>query len=240
MKTERIGRASNVGVVSYARRAEAVSPAPAASGSVSATVLGIPENEFTPRVRDALMKLMGEVESLRQQLKQAKSRLDDAERAADQDHLLPVLNRRAFVRELTRHIAFSARYGTPASVLYLDLDGFKLINDTHGHAAGDAVLSHFAETLSENVRESDVVGRLGGDEFGVILTHANQEQANRKAQSLLEALSAAPAIYDGQQLPIGVSWGAFELRASENAETAMARADEAMYSRKRGVRASNT
>src|SRR5215469_4100243 len=236
MKTERISRASNAGVVSYARRAEAVPPAPAVAAPVSATILGIPEGEFTPRVRDAVMKLMGEVESLHQELARAKSRLEDAERAADQDHLLPVLNRRAFVRELTRHISFSARYGTPASVVYLDLDGFKLINDTYGHAAGDAVLSHVAETLSQHVRESDVVGRLGGDEFGIILTHANQEQANRKAQSLLETLSANPAIYNGQSLPVGVSWGAFELHASENAETAMARADEAMYSRKRGAR----
>ncbi len=242
MTIERVRRSTataEAGAVSYARRAEALAPVePPASVAVlaSATVLGIPETEFTPRVRDAIMKLMGEVQNLRHELQQARTRLEDAERAADQDHLLPVLNRRAFVRELTRHISFSARYSTPASLVYFDLDGFKLINDTYGHAGGDAVLTHFAELLTHHVRESDVVGRLGGDEFGVVLTHAGQEQANKKAQSLLETLSAQPAIFNGQALPVGVSYGAFELRACEDAESAMARADEAMYSRKRAAR----
>lgn len=106
----------------------------------------------------------------------------------------------------------------------------------HGHAAGDAVLAHFAATLAANVRESDVVGRLGGDEFGIILTHANQNQANRKAQSLVNTLSVQRAVFKGQALPVDVSYGAFELRANEDAQTAVARADEAMYSRKRSAR----
>lgn len=241
MTTERVGRSgatAKAGVLSYVRRGKTQSPDEvlpvlAASGP---TALGIPEAEFTPSVRDAIIKLMGEVQDLGHQLIQLRSRLDDAERAADQDQLLPVLNRRAFVRELTRHIAFSARYGTPASLIYFDLDGFKLVNDTHGHPGGDAMLAHFAETLTRHVRRSDVVGRLGGDEFGIILTHAGQDQANRKAQSLLETLRARPAIFNGQTIPVGFSYGAFELCASENAESAMARADEAMYSRKRAAR----
>jgi diguanylate cyclase (GGDEF)-like protein len=243
MTTERVGRsgaAAKAGVLSYARRAKAQPPGEVLSVSAdigsNATVLGIPEAEFTPSVRDAVMKLMGEVQDLGRQLTQMRSRLEAAEHAADQDQLLPVLNRRAFVRELTRHIASSARYGTPASLVYFDLDGFKLVNDTYGHAGGDTVLAHFAETLTHHVRESDVVGRLGGDEFGIVLTHAGQDQANRKAQSLLETLSAHPAIFNGHALPVGFSYGAFELRASENAESAITRADEAMYDRKRAAR----
>jgi diguanylate cyclase (GGDEF)-like protein len=237
MKAERIGRsgvAARAGVASYVRRGQTLAPSDAAPPvPATAIVLGIPESEFTPRVRDAIMRLLSEVRSLKEELEQAKTRLESAERAADQDHLLPVLNRRAFVRELTRHIAFSARYGAPASLVYFDLDDFKRINDTYGHAAGDAVLNHFAASLSTHVRESDVVGRLGGDEFGVILTHAAQEQANRKAASLLDYLNANPADWNGQILPVGVSYGAFELKPTDNAETAMARADEAMYSAKR-------
>src|SRR5213078_3970705 len=106
------------------------------------------------------MTLMGEVDALRRELQQTKTRLEAAEKEADQDQLLPVLNRRAFVRELTRNIAFTARYGTPASLLFFDLDGFKQVNDTFGHAGGDAVLAHFAQVLRENVRDSDCVGRL--------------------------------------------------------------------------------
>ena len=92
------------------------------------------------------------------------------------------------MRELTRYIAFTGRYNTPASLIYFDLNHLKKINDTYGHAAGDAVLQHFADMLLAHVRDSDCVGRLGGDEFGVLLTHANQEQALKKADVLAEAL----------------------------------------------------
>ncbi|MGD0189438.1 MAG: GGDEF domain-containing protein [Rhizomicrobium sp.] len=184
-------------------------------------------------MRDVITRLAGEVETLSVELTHTRLRLEQAEHQADQDQLLPVLNRRAFVRELTRHIALCARYGTPACVIYLDLDDFKRVNDTYGHAGGDAVLAHFAAMVLENIRESDVVGRLGGDEFAVILTHTNRDQANRKAQGLINALSARPTMFNGQAVPVGVSFGAFELRANENAESAMARADEAMYRRKR-------
>ena len=165
--------------------------------SPPASVLGIPEHEFTPRVRDAIMGLMGEVDTLRRELTQTRARLDEVEKTADQDQLLPLLNRRAFVRELTRYIAFTGRYNTPASLIYFDLNHLKKINDTHGHAAGDAVLKHFAETLLAHVRDSDCVGRLGGDEFGVLLTHANQEQALKKADVLAEALRATPTMWNG-------------------------------------------
>ena len=83
--------------------------------------------------------------------------------------MLPLLNRRAFVRELTRYISFAGRYNTPASLIYFDLNHLKKTNDTLGHAAGDAVLAHFTEVLTAHVRDSDSVGRLGGDEFGVLL-----------------------------------------------------------------------
>jgi diguanylate cyclase (GGDEF)-like protein len=218
----------------YTRRGETLTQLEPVEAVANARVLGIPESEFTPSVRDAIMKLMGEVDSLRRELEKTKARLEEVERTADQDHLLPLLNRRAFVRELTRYIAYSDRYGTPASLVYFDLDGFKAVNDTHGHAGGDAVLAHFADTLRANVRDSDIVGRLGGDEFGVILSHATQEMAYKKADSLAAKLKSSPAQWRGQSIPMTFSYGAFELKAGESAETAMARADEAMYANKRG------
>ena len=227
----------SVGAAAYARRVEAAGSVDAVDAVVPASVLGIPENEFTPRVRDAIMGLMGEVDNLRRELSQTRARLDEAEKTADQDQLLPLLNRRAFVRELTRYIAFSGRYNTPASLIYFDLNQFKQINDTNGHAAGDAVLRHFAETLLSHVRDSDCVGRLGGDEFGVLLTHANQEQALSKADVLANALRAAPPIWNGNPLPVSFSYGAFELKSGDNADLAMARADEAMYAQKRAGKA---
>ena len=240
MKIERTSatRATrSVGAAAYARRVEAAGSVDAVDAVVPASVLGIPESEFTPRVRDAIMGLMGEVDNLRRELSQTRARLDEAEKTADQDQLLPLLNRRAFVRELTRYIAFSGRYNTPASLIYFDLNQFKQINDTKGHAAGDAVLRHFAETLLGHVRDSDCVGRLGGDEFGVLLTHANQEQALNKADVLAAALRATPPVWNGSAIPVSFSYGAFELKSGDNADLAMARADEAMYAQKRAGKA---
>jgi diguanylate cyclase (GGDEF)-like protein len=240
MKVDRTGSvrgARAVGVAAYAKQTQAVAAAEApAAVSATASILGIPESEFTPRVRDAIMTLMGEVDNLRRELQRTRDRLEEVEKTADQDHLLPLLNRRAFVRELTRYIAFTGRYGTPATLIYFDLDGFKTVNDTHGHAGGDAVLSHFAETLLSHVRDSDVVGRLGGDEFGVLLTHANQEQGMKKADQLAENLRASPTVWNAKSIPTSFSYGAFELKPGDTADLAMVRADEAMYAHKRTAR----
>ena len=200
------------------------------------SVLGIPEAEFTPRVRDAIMGLMGEVDALRRELGETRKRLDEVVKTADQDGMLPLLNRRAFVRELTRYIAFTGRYNTPASLIYFDLNHLKKTNDTYGHAAGDAMLAHFADVLLTQVRDSDSVGRLGGDEFAVLLSHANQDQALKKADALAEALRNQPVIWQGQEIPITFAYGAFELKSGDNADLAMARADEAMYAQKRSSR----
>jgi len=236
MKIDRVNTLRStraVGAAAYARQADALTTAEEPVLGSVASVLGIPENEFTPRVRDAIVTLMTEVASLRRELQQTRERLDEAEKTADQDHLLPVLNRRAFVRELTRHMSFASRYGTPASLIYFDLDGFKLVNDTHGHAAGDAVLAHVADIMLASVRDSDSVGRLGGDEFGILLNHANQEQAHRKAAFLAETLNARPTQWQGRAIPIGFSYGAFELQQGDDPIVVMARADEAMYAQKR-------
>ena len=240
MKIDKTRAPSGVGAVgaaAYARQARAVesvvAPAPV---SATASVLGIPENEFTPRVRDAIQTLMGEVDALRRELQETRTRLEEVERTADQDQLLPLFNRRAFVRELTRYISFAGRYGTPATLLYFDLDGFKQVNDRFGHAAGDAVLAHFADTLLAQTRDSDAVGRLGGDEFGVLLAHADLEQGKKKADQLAEILRAAPTHWQGKTIPISFSYGAFELKGDDTPDLAMARADAAMYAQKRNGR----
>lgn len=234
MKAERtrVTRGMRTGASAYARPAAV----PANSSNTAASILGIPESEFTPRVRDAIMTLMDEVDGLRRELDVTRLRLEEAERTADQDQLLPLLNRRAFVRELSRTIAYAGRYGTPASLIYFDLNGFKAVNDAHGHAGGDAALLNFARVLTSNVRDSDCVGRIGGDEFAVLLSHADQAQAHRKADVLAEKLRSAPALWNGQQIPVSFAYGAFELKAGDHAEAAMARADEAMYAHKRSSR----
>lgn len=196
------------------------------------TVLGIPEAELTPKVRAAIMTLMQEVDSLRQQLEQTKGRLGHLEKLADQDTLLPVANRRAFVRELSRIISYSERYKAPSSLVYFDLNGFKAVNDAMGHAAGDAALLHVARLLVDNVRESDVVGRLGGDEFGVILAHADEKQAQEKASVLAEIIGTTPVTYDGSSFHIYVAYGTSTFAGGESVSEAIAAADRAMYANK--------
>ena len=227
----------SVAQAAYARRVEATESLTGNENvGPSASVLGIPEAEFTPKVRDAIMGLMSEVDNLRRELNQTRVRLEDMEKTADQDGMLPLLNRRAFVRELTRYIAITDRYNTPASLIYFDLNHLKKTNDTYGHAAGDAILKHFADVLVAHVRDSDCVGRLGGDEFGVLLSHANQDQALKKADALAKALKDSPTEWNGNSFTVSFAYGAFELKSGDNPDVAMARADQAMYEQKKASR----
>lgn len=226
-RTERVATGYTKTGASTPAAVEGVAP------TVSASVLGIPEAEFTPRVRDAIMTLMHEVDRLRREVEQARAKLEDMARTADQDMLLPILNRRAFVREITRFTSFAERYKTSSSVVYIDLDNFKSVNDAHGHAAGDAVLHHVANLILGQIRESDVLARLGGDEFGVILAHVTTEQAQRKGASLAQALRDQPPVIEGQPVPLSFSYGVYELRAGESPDGIMQEADRAMYAHKR-------
>ena len=207
-----------------------------AVSAATASVLGIPESECTPRVRDAIATLTSEVDGLRGELKAARELLEAAEKNADQDDLCPLLNRRAFMRSLTLRISSVHRYHTPSSLIYFDLNKFKLVNDAHGHAGGDAALRQFAGVLVANVRETDTVGRVGGDEFAILLSHADQAQAHKKADQLAEQVRTSPATWNGQSISLSFAYGAFELKGGDNAEDAMARADEAMYRHKRSAR----
>ena len=175
---------------------------------------------------DRIAALTAEVEAL-------KAEVERLRLLADHDTLTPVLNRRAFVRELMRTIAYCRRYGATAAVLYLDLDGFKQVNDRFGHPAGDAALVRMAELLVAHVRESDVVARLGGDEFAVLLLQADAEAAAAKAQSLAEAIAAEDFSLDGRGVRLGGSFGVRAFDGHTDPEAWLAEADAAMFVRKR-------
>jgi diguanylate cyclase (GGDEF)-like protein len=200
------------------------------------SVMGIPDTEFTPKVKQAILALMAEVDALRRDLQVAQTRLKSLEQTADQDTLAPIANRRAFVRELLRMMSYAERYGAPASVLYFDVDGLKDINDTHGHAAGDAALLHVARILADNVRDTDTVGRLGGDEFGMILAQADERQASEKGHALAQAIEARPLDWKGQSLRLSASWGSYSFRSVGDPAHVLDAADREMYLRKRAAR----
>jgi diguanylate cyclase (GGDEF)-like protein len=209
---------------------------PADQGSDDALcLLGLSAPDLTPKVRSALGQLIGEVAELRHELLTTQRRLLELERLADEDSLAPISNRRAFLRHLARTITYVGRYGAACSLLYFDVNGLKTINDTHGHAAGDAALIHVADILRGNTRTSDMVGRLGGDEFGVLLARANEVIATNKAQQLARVVAEARFTWDSRTVPISVAFGAHGLVPGEDAQAALAAADRAMYRQKRAA-----
>lgn len=178
--------------------------------------------------------LRNENEVLRSTLADMRARVEELERLADSDTLTPLPNRRYFLRALSRVIAHVARHGTPAVAMFVDLDGLKTINDEHGHGAGDAALIHVAGLLRRHIRITDVVARIGGDEFGLLLDQLDENDAERKARTLETLIEAHPLDLNGLIMPLTVSIGTTTLRGEDSTETALSRADVAMYGTKRG------
>jgi diguanylate cyclase (GGDEF)-like protein len=230
---------SSTNTTSPGDAAKAYSDISAASPRIIAdttTIMGIPEAELTPKVREAILTLMQEVDNLRRSVDGMSKRLAAAEQLADKDSLLPIYNRRAFVRELTRVQASVERYGSDACLVYIDLDGFKAINDTYGHSAGDHVLHEYSHRLVDSVRESDIVGRLGGDEFGLILSHTNQDAAAVLANRLPQELKDNPISWNGVHLNLSMSYGIVTMKPGIDVQDTMAMADSKMYQQKRNVK----
>jgi diguanylate cyclase (GGDEF)-like protein len=217
---------------SRARTRGGASAAATAAPADTMTLHGVPEAELTPRVFAALTALMNEVDQLKRERERLRAALRAAEEQADTDALTPLQNRRAFVRELARIAAFSERYDVRASLLFFDLDGFKQVNDSFGHAAGDAVLRHVAGLLLANVRDSDVVGRVGGDEFAVILAKADLDAARAKGAALAALIADTPCLFEGRSHQVCASVGVHCFARGETAEHILARADEDMYAAK--------
>jgi len=125
--------------------------------------------------------LVAENEDLLSEVANLRLRVLELERAADTDPLVPVFNRRAFIREVARAQTVMSRYDLLSSIIFLDLNGFKSINDRFGHGIGDQLLMKVGAVLTSGVRSCDMVARLGGDEFGVLLFKTNAAIAKAKA-----------------------------------------------------------
>ena len=188
----------------------------------------------------AAMRLAAEVERLQAELAAARARLSELEAKVDIDPLLDLFNRRGFERELKRALAYVTRYGARAAVVYLDLDGLKPLNDTYGHAAGDAVLKAVAAALTRAVRASDTVARLGGDEFAVLLWNLGAADAAAKTAALESVIAAAQVALNGAVLSVGASAGYTLIKLDDDAAAVLARADHAMYARKAERKTSGT
>lgn len=152
------------------------------------------------------------------------------------DVLTDLPNRRAFDEELSRRFAYWSRQQVPFSLLILDVDHFKRFNDTHGHAAGDAVLRHLARTLKGAFREMDFVARIGGEEFAVILPSTTGNNAIAAACKVFEAVGGTELCYQGISLKVSVSAGLAEASQGESEQELFQLADAALYASKNAGR----
>ena len=192
------------------------------SGDMTEQVTDVPETE----------RLSEEIERLRAQVAHLQARVEQLDELAHQDSLICLPNRRGFMRALERFIDRAKRYDEPSAMLFVDLDGLKMINDTFGHLAGDEALIQVAELLVGGVRRSDVVARIGGDEFGILLAHADETNAHETAARLADQIAGCDFTHNGDALPLSVAIGVGMIGPDDCAETIMARADEEMYRRK--------
>ena len=147
-----------------------------------------------------------------------------------QDQLTGVLNARAFADRLAQELDRNRRYPRPLSLLYMDLDNFKVINDTHGHQTGDAVLRLVADAMRSSVRQADMVGRLGGDEFAVLMPETDAVLADAAAKRLVAGLRN---VFKGTP-SVTASIGVVSCTATEaSTDDLLRRADQAMYDAKK-------
>src|SRR5215471_3832261 len=203
--------------------------------------MGLPQtvqDEFPSAASLLAESLVAENERLKRELAVARARIGELEARADIDPLLDILNRGGFERELARANAHVKRYGTQVTLMFIDLDGFKAVNDRYGHGAGDALLKAVARELVAHVRASDLVGRLGGDEFGLLIWRIDEAQAAARARQLEDLIGRVSVTHGRSQVQVGASAGSAQLREDLTPIQTIAAADRAMYRRKeerRGV-----
>jgi diguanylate cyclase (GGDEF)-like protein len=199
---------------------------------------------FDPALAESYQRLSRQVAQLtldnalmKQQLADKQIEIDavvmQAHEVAHTDDLTFLSNRRQIIGDLQREVMHADRYKTPVSISMLDVDHFKLVNDSYGHSVGDLVLRNVARFLRDNIREPDIVGRYGGEEFLVILPNAPLQAAIGQAERLCRRLRADKISVAGNEFPITISAGVAEYRiGQEDWQKLLSRADAAMYEAK--------
>lgn len=182
--------------------------------------------------------LAHQITRLEHELEAMRAKLQELETYAILDPLTELLNRRGFQREMERVDAYVKRYGGRAVLAYLDLDGFKAVNDHFGHAAGDALLRAIAFKVKRNVRASDTIARLGGDEFALIMWNLSDDDAHAKLAALEQAIAETVIEWEGASVSVHASAGMAPL--GNEPAFALAEADAAMYQRKHARRRGST
>jgi diguanylate cyclase (GGDEF)-like protein len=184
--------------------------------------------------RAAIDQLAGENALLRASLADLRARLGEIEDLADTDVVTGLPNRRRFLAELDRVVNNAARHGTPAALLYIDLDGLKHINDRHGRLAGDAALLHVSRLLGGLIRSTDVLARIGDDEFGLILDHLDHNSAIETSERLAHCIAANPLDIGNGQIRVAAFIGVATILPGDAVDDILDRADRNMTRAKTG------
>ena len=169
------------------------------------------------------------VEEIGHHLAKQDRRIAELENLATTDGLTNVLNRRGFEDRLTHELSVARRHGVGGVLIFVDLDEFKPINDTYGHAAGDEVLVTVANLLRALIRDTDYIGRLGGDEFAILLPRSNKRNGIGRAEDLDRKLNNAYAAWSGHNIPIKASCGVYMYSSKIEMKELLENADAAMY-----------
>lgn len=178
---------------------------------------------------DDIIQMLSELNYLKKQLRTQSDVIARLKQEAHHDPLTKLPNRRLFERELDKALAYFNRYRRTGTVLIVDANSFKAINDSLGHLAGDAVLKHIAQLLKKHTRSADTVARIGGDEFAIIMREAGSHKAFDKAKKLAEIVAGTPCTYEGREIYTSVSIGGCSFADAETKRDLMHKADSAMY-----------
>jgi len=190
----------------------------------------IPLRQRSADADEALVKANTDLSS---EIARLRLRILELEHAADTDPLVPVYNRRAFMREIARAQTVMTRYDMLSTLIFIDLNEFKSVNDRFGHGIGDQLLKKIGAVLKGGVRNCDMVARLGGDEFGILLFKSNVTVAEAKAQTLCCRIAEQCVDLPTGSVSVSAAWGVAPCEPGDTAEQVLARADRAMYMAKR-------
>jgi diguanylate cyclase (GGDEF)-like protein len=185
------------------------------------------------RSLEALSYFFGRTHRLAHELQEEKARVEILARS---DFLTSLNNRRAFYESGEKELRYAQRYGHTTCLTMLDIDHFKSINDRFGHAAGDAVLRAVAALIREQLRSTDIAGRLGGEEFAVLLPEVTLDLAHEIAERLRAAIEQKEVEHVPAPIRLTASLGVVEIGNGESLEQAIARADAALYAAKHAGR----
>ena len=199
--------------------------------SMGGARIAVDQIGFAPvdSIEDQLRAVRRERDTLRRENRVLKIAVAELERVSERDTLTPLFNRRYFLTAIHQRIARFERHAERAAVVFADVNQLKYINDSLGHAAGDFALLEIANRLLASIRSTDVAARIGGDEFGLILDQSSEAGARAQMDRLADVLSAAPAVYDGQEIPLSACFGVAMLEPDMNEADLLAAADRDMY-----------